>query len=299
VRKILLIGSAHIDVLATFGEESRQHLDKTGRLQLAVGGTAFNIAVNLAQHRREVALMTVLKMNSVFTQLITERLRETHVNGSFIVESENLSESGFIAHLCCGQIVSAVTCAPVETYRFSTNDLGRAMAWADIVAVDTNLSLASITAIVEVNKQKYRPLYAACVSESKITRIYKQFHKATFEFVLLNEREAARIGYETSGLIKNDTVRSQICADLAAKAVVLTRGDEGFDVIRAGEQVFHIPAVRRCLPLSELGAGDALCAGLLSLAPEIDWLNCASVVDEYVMPVLMSNTATANTDIID
>ena len=45
---ILVIGAAHIDVFANYERELSSKIDKPGKIDFSLGGTAFNIAANLA-----------------------------------------------------------------------------------------------------------------------------------------------------------------------------------------------------------------------------------------------------------
>ena len=61
---ILVIGSAHIDILADYNQETENDINKEGDILIGIGGVGFNIAANLAYHGLSSKLYTVIKANS-------------------------------------------------------------------------------------------------------------------------------------------------------------------------------------------------------------------------------------------
>lgn len=76
---VLVIGDAHIDVIADYLPGS-PYLDKPGEVRYGIGGTAFNIAINLGQHGIPTTLLAVLKRGSFSSVWIEERLCSANVN---------------------------------------------------------------------------------------------------------------------------------------------------------------------------------------------------------------------------
>jgi sugar/nucleoside kinase (ribokinase family) len=74
-KRVLTIGSVHLDTIA-LSSSPTTHDDVThvGSITHSVGGSAYNIAANLASHHakavREVAIYSILPRHSVLTEII-------------------------------------------------------------------------------------------------------------------------------------------------------------------------------------------------------------------------------------
>src|SRR4051812_15433367 len=73
---ILVIGSCLLDVFADYNLDSKNYLEKIGKISFALGGTAFNIAINLAVSGASPNIFTVLKRNSPISDAILLRFDE-------------------------------------------------------------------------------------------------------------------------------------------------------------------------------------------------------------------------------
>ena len=71
-KRIFISGSVHLDILSTITEHA-ETIDSVGELIFEVGGTAFNVATNLATYKDiDVHFYTAMKKSSISTILISE-----------------------------------------------------------------------------------------------------------------------------------------------------------------------------------------------------------------------------------
>ena len=114
---ILVVGSAHLDIIAK-AKHPDPVIDRIGNLAIEVGGTGCNIAVNLAHmgcHAHFVSAMN----RSAYTEIVKTFLKDNKVEIN-IQEDTTLPVAAFSAHLDHqGELLSAITAAPVEAYEFS------------------------------------------------------------------------------------------------------------------------------------------------------------------------------------
>lgn len=257
---VLVAGAAHIDVLADYALADEPKMDKVGSVRYSTGGTAYNIAINLAQNGIPVSLLTVLKRNSFSSTWIQERLAGAGVRSEFVQLSDHLPESGFVGLRADGILKSAVTSTAVGEYTFQTEILERAIERSRLVAVDCNLAVDQISLIVDCARRRNRPVVIAAVSDSKVGRILQLEDVSPVDIVVLNDNEArAIIGPQAVGAPQD------LCARLHAKCVILTQGHLGYEVLFASgapPKKYAAPQIERIV--SRSGAGDALISGVLA-----------------------------------
>jgi len=104
--RVLVIGSAHLDVIGEY--QDIRYVDRKGKVTYSIGGTAYNIAVDLAQHRVRCFLFTYLKKNSILSRIIWNKLALRGVKRRYVrsvtticgdaADPLPLAESGFVAH---------------------------------------------------------------------------------------------------------------------------------------------------------------------------------------------------------
>jgi sugar/nucleoside kinase (ribokinase family) len=182
----LIIGSAHLDVIGEF--EDFATIDKEGKVVYSIGGTAYNISVNLAQKRLRCFLFTYLKKTSIITKIIWGKLAVRGVKRKYVHrvvtvggagrDRPILSESGFVAHRDSESkdISSAVTRTAItdvtlsEGYQARDRDrLRKAIRRASCVVADCNLSSDLLEKIIERAREDPRKIVIVpVVSESKI-----------------------------------------------------------------------------------------------------------------------------------
>jgi sugar/nucleoside kinase (ribokinase family) len=288
---ILVVGAAHIDVLADYKSAEQAQMDKVGSVRYSIGGTSYNIAINLAQSGIPVSLLTVLKKNSFSATWIRERLEGAGVQSQFIQVSDHLPESGFVAFRSDGVLKSAVTSTAVAEYTFQARLIDEAMGRARFVVMDCNLAVDQMSLLLDCARRHNRPVAIAAVSDSKVTRILQLEDHQLIDIVVLNDLEARAVASPETG----DSAQN-LCGRLGAKYVVVTHGAGGYQVISESGQSakqYAAPQIERIV--SQSGAGDALFAGILAYwyrHQTLDFDGAKSTIANSVRRVLQQPGAT-------
>lgn len=244
---VLCIGSAHLDILSSVSGDHNT-LDRIGTTTVEVGGTACNVAINLARLDVKTTLLTALDSGALSDVVIR------HVGDSGVElriqrqASSDRSIAAFCAHLdSTGELLSAVSSMPSEAARFSQEKLkGR---W-DAVFIDANLHENEIARLAD--KFPKTKIFMAAVSEEKALRLIKAFPFATGVFI--NDREMRYLEARTG--LTPEHISATTCT------VFHTRGADGADVWCGGQKE-NVPAVRAARTGNRLGAGDALAASTI------------------------------------
>lgn len=248
--KAVVVGSAHLDVLATVTGDDLA-LDKIGRVGIDVGGTGANIAVNLKACGAEVVMLTVMN-DSPFSRIVREFMESHGVE--MAVNTFAGPDAVFSAHVGKdGDMISAISSMPVGDASFETDTVYSLLADADCLVLDCNVSAAELDRIVGIANGMLVPVFVAAVSEEKSLRINAIGGK--LDGIFMNRKEAA---YYRAHHLRGAASYEDMARELRAPLVV-TLGPEGA-VVADPEKSVSIPppAVRGVANL--LGAGDAFMA---------------------------------------
>jgi pseudouridine kinase len=290
----LVIGAVHIDVIADYAAAQIDKLDRIGRVRYSIGGTGYNLAVNLAQGYVPTAFLSVVKKGSFSSVWIRTRLREAGVALDYLQTSDRIDESGFVAVRKNHELEIAVTSTTISSLPIDRGLVERALDGAKIVLADCNLSEDQLSLIVETANQLGKPMLVAGVSDSKAMRVLELPERLTVDVLSLNERELAAI--ELAPLDEMTAQQTaELCSRMRAKNIVVTRGKHGHVVLsRHGtKQLFNAPTTDRLV--SSTGAGDALLAGLAASwyqEGSLDWQRSYTAIARYVRRVLEEEGAT-------
>lgn len=254
----LVVGAAHLDILATAtGDHST--LDTIGNIEIEVGGTACNIALNLKQLGAKVSLLTAGN-NSTYSSLVFNLLQKQGLD-LLIEKNDQLPMSAFSAHIDAnGEMVGAVSCAAVERHVFSDEILDEALDKATCVILDCNLSEKELHRIATRCCERLTPIYVAGVSEEKVVRSVAvgPFVDAVF----MKRREA---GYLSRKVFKVDSDIDIIGLSVQmGTTLVVTDGARGAVVARSTDRrlsVIDPPRIGHAK--NYLGMGDAFVAGTI------------------------------------
>lgn len=295
------MGAAHIDVMADYESRNAHRVDKVGSVRYSIGGTAYNIAINLGQYGVPVKLATVLKQTSFSSVWIREGLESSGVGQAFVEQSDKVAESGFVATRRDGKMESAVTSSAVSHHTFRKDRVDLAIAGARLVVLDCNLAQDQLALLVEAAQSAGSPLVVAAVSDSRVKSLTKLTPTAPLDLVSMNELEAKAIGIDVAGGGDREWA-ALACDKVHASIVVVTRGAKGWLVLRAtGQQeVFQAPEVEKIE--SPTGAGDALVAALVASwyrNRHLDFQQAQAVVALFVRKVLEQPGATAGSLAVD
>jgi sugar/nucleoside kinase (ribokinase family) len=294
----LIIGSVHLDIVGDVAK-STDKIDKIGSLHISVGGAAFNVAANLAYHDRDVELLSGIRTESFGDLHIQRELKRRKIKRSYLFRSPHLAESGFVAHICAGSLLSAVSSMAVEKMPLDSGKLEKAVAKSSAVAIDANLLQWQIRQIATLCHSEKKPLYGCCVSESKACRMHNLFvgEPAHFFVMFMDRREAAQCGFDDARLKSepsSDLARS-ICSEFSAQCVVVRDSMNGYMVFDCRKPdaplTVKFDGAQSTDVKSDLGAGDALFASIIAAGRSIDWVSHHQTVDEFLNPVLCETEA--------
>lgn len=290
-RSLLVIGGVHLDGVAEYDPTHSALLEKPATfVEFSVGGTAFNVAANLASADIDVTLFTWLNDASPFGSVIMSAISAYRIQSEIVLDSE-FQQGGYLAQLSGGVLVLATSCSGLDQAKIPRARLSAAISNAKAVAIDTNLSVQHIRHIRSACRRLNRPLLVNCSSETKSQRIRAPLEGVCYQLVTMNESEAVAFfgaEYETRLDVR------AICAAASANNVVVTRSGLGFNVYSEGiNGCFLAPRLSKII--SELGAGDALfsacCAHFLA-HDSFDWAKCYNDIRRFVVPVLQARGAT-------
>lgn len=292
---VLVIGSVHIDIIARYARKDSDRVDKIGRLHFGVGGTAFNVAANLALRGVHVAILTNIRRDSLVEAPIRAAIRAAKINDEFIERVEGAGESGFVGQFQDDELVSAVSCVAMESSRIEGSRLRDAVDKARLVVIEANLTASEIAGVSGVCKNLNKPLFALGVSDSKIARLADAVTLgAKFTLVSMNMKERCVLEAQFPGRADDD---DGLCDLLGAEEVVVTDGPNAIRIYRRRAEAISLDVDRLdpALVRTTLGAGDALFAALCAAklqAGNIEWIKTRDLIREYVHDVLQSETAT-------
>lgn len=273
---ILVIGAAHIDVFANYEGEISSKIDKPGKIEFSLGGTAFNVAANLAFDQEKACLITAVNPHKISGLCVEASLKARKISNHFLVKNTNLSEGAYVAFIQDGDLVSAVTQTPIEELSLDEENLVGAINNASIVVADCNLSDSQLARVVSHCSKYQKPILIAGVSENKAERIkfvpkhleidvfslnYKEAihlfngHQYIYDYLIFNNEDTKRIESWSSSTIQ------EVCSKLCTKYLIVTKGKDGHLVLsKTGNRCsFSTDRVNGKF-VSSSGAGDALLA---------------------------------------
>ena len=262
-RAILVAGGAHIDVIADYPARADRMLDKVGTVRFSVGGTAYNIAVNLGQAGVPVRLLSAARRGTFASIWIRERLVSAGVDLDQFLIDDRVADSGFVAIRRDGELRSAVTASSVTSILLSSDQLDIALAGSKLVVIDCNFASDQIDRIVKAAQARSLPVVIAVVSDSKVSRLRELTMDQPADLVAMNHLEFAVLFGSFSAGLAHDRIR-ECCRDAHARRLLVTRAEEGTAFLSEDGSLECFPAPEVEEIVSVTGAGDALLAALIA-----------------------------------
>lgn len=251
---IFVAGSAHLDVLGQVtGDDTA--IDRIGEVSIEIGGTACNIATNLADLGLRPRLMTAMQPRSPYTDIIKAHL-QSHGVEVLAVHHEGMPAAIFSAHIDSnGEMLSAVSCMPLDHAHFDDAEIAHAMEGVRCAVLDCNLSAQSLAQFARIARSLRLPVFAAAVSEEKSLRLAGM--KGLCSAVFMNRREAAYLGRRLAATSAPLAIASRLACSL-----VISKGEDGAVVVDEDVQT-QIPLGFEPSIGQTLGAGDAMLAAAI------------------------------------
>ena len=253
----MVAGSAHLDILSHASSRD-DVIDRIGQVSIEVGGTACNIAINLAHAGVDVRFLSAMN-DSAYSTVITNYLVSMGVD-PHVETIKDLPTGAFSAHIDTkGELVSAVSSMPVEQATFDETRIRTALAGTVAAILDCNLSPRALSRLVAVANDMEIPVYVAGVSEEKCVRIGSIAGRV--KGIFINEKEfrffcRAVLGSELSPADAAQALQS---------VVMMTNGAAGSTLALPDGTPFAIPPSVIGEKGSRLGMGDAMAAGVILL----------------------------------
>ncbi len=264
--KIVVIGAAHLDIVGDYSEAAAHTVDKPGKILYSVGGTAYNIAANLAQNGNKVTFISILKSDSLITPVILSRLRSYNIDTEFVDVRDDAGESGFIAQRQDKRLVSAVTASTLDKLVFPHGLYNSAISEASAVVADCNCTAAFLDRLRGACLHHGKKLFVAAVSEPKAKRILNIDRGVGAAFPIftasMHISEAIVLGYQPDVTIDSDYA-ANFCKSIGAEIALITNEENGYKALFSTGEHFSMPAPDVSAVVSPTGAGDALFAAFI------------------------------------
>jgi pseudouridine kinase len=257
---VLVIGAAGLDVKGRVSIPLQMGTSNPGVIRRSPGGVARNIAENLARLGVEVALISAVGEGWA-GQYVMEQTQQAGVDVQHVLVRSDVRSGTYLALQDQDRqlIVGLDDMAGLETItpRY-LNDRRRLFRDAQMVAVDANLSPATLKTAFRLASHYERPVCADPTSTSLAARLR----------LFLGQLHLMTPNLEEAGAVLNDVVAAgepiQMARRLVARGVklaVITLAERGLCYATAHESG-HLPAI--AVPVVDrTGVGDALTAALI------------------------------------
>jgi sugar/nucleoside kinase (ribokinase family) len=261
VKKILVLGGAHIDRRGMIYGDTTPGASNPGTWMEEPGGGGFNAARNLSRLGFPVRIISPRGGDST-GEAVTEAARQAQVEDTPFVFLDRRTPSYTAILERDGNLVIAL--ADMDLYalfsprRLRIRAVRDAMADAGMIVCDANLPQETLTAIAEKTSALKTPLAAIAISPAKVVRLKNCLDK--IDLLFMNEAEARAITGENAqkaadwpSLLRKTGLRGGVVTCGAKEAVAF-----------AGETIalLHPPQLESLRDVT--GAGDALASGYLS-----------------------------------
>lgn len=256
--KILVVGSAHIDVIAK-KDGTQEGIDHPGEIHFGFGGTGGNVAVKMAELGSSVRFLTAMSRGG-FSSLVKANLESSGVD-PWIDWREDLPQAGFSSIVEKGEMVMGVTAAPVEKVIFDDDLLDRALRGVSACFLDANLNKETLGTISTKAFEKNIPVFFSCVSEAKAHRALS----VNGVSILFMNRTEMDVLARTMEIMEGDLLKKAgMIYDRLGIGMFVSLDKDGLLIVdEKGQASFIETHLSKEEIGTTLGAGDALAAGIV------------------------------------
>lgn len=260
---VLVIGAASMDMKGTALQPTQAGSSTPGILRSTIGGTARNIAENLARLEVDTVLLSAVGSDAVGEQILGHATASgINVNEVIVVPGGRsgaymalLSQDGALQYALDDMDVLAAITPDFLDAQFAL------FREAQMVIIDANLTPASINHVVSICGQMDIPLCADPTSATLAPRLLPFLSE--FYMVSPNASEVQALTETTFDMTTVDGVEAaarQLVADGAGISII-TLSEFGV-VYATSDSSGHLPAIPTQI-VDQTGAGDAQTAAII------------------------------------
>lgn len=248
--KALVVGAAHVDLFGDVEQEELQgdHIDKRGRIEISLGGTACNVATGLGFKGIDTYFITALPGKRLFSLLTRYCLKQTSLHWVVDPIEDSKLEPAFVSLRKNKDLFYAMSCCPIEKHFINPLYYEKFIKNSSAVVIDLNNSVDTVNAFIQ--KAEDRDIYILGVSEIKIEKL-KALPTSKIKAVFMNLLEFNRVW--NSSLMEKMT-----------NTIWFITTKEGVWVFYKGQGTFFNYEIDSNSVKSFSGCGDAFAAGCIS-----------------------------------
>lgn len=257
MKKILLIGGASLDYIATSDEKITQGVSNNGKLSISFGGVSCNVAYNLVKLGNKISFITAIN-NDTSGDLIRKHLEELKIK--YYSPKTTFPTNSYVAINDCDHDLSVaifdnrITSEITPTYLKKQNDLIKQF---DYLVLDANLSVKAIEYLVNTYYLT-KKIFCEAISPQLVIRYQNVLDK--IYFLKCNIHEARALAKNKS-LEKEALIKALFKRGLKNVVVSNNKYDIYYGLNGASVYCFKIKAHTKFK--NTTGCGDALFSGII------------------------------------
>ena len=265
MKKILVLGGAHIDRRGMIETETAPGASNPGSWMEEAGGGGFNAARNLSRLGFEVRIIAP-RGGDVTGEVVAEAARQAGVEDTPFTFLDRRTPSYTAILERDGNLVIAL--ADMDLYKLFTprrlkvRAVREAIIASDFLLCDANLPEDTLTALGLIARACEKPLAAIAISPAKAVKLKAAL--GDIDILFMNEAEARALTGETAENVRD---WPNILRKAGLSGGVVTRGASEVVAFKGTEKAIpHPPLIREVKDVT--GAGDAMASGYLAAIAE-------------------------------
>ena len=261
MKKILVLGGAHIDRRGMIETDTAPGASNPGSWMEEAGGGGFNAARNLSRLGFEVRIIAP-RGGDVTGEVVAEAARQAGVEDTPFTFLDRRTPSYTAILERDGNLVIAL--ADMDLYKLFTprrlkvRAVREAIIASDFLLCDANLPEDTLTAVGLIARACEKPLAAIAISPAKAVKLKAAL--GDIDILFMNEAEARALTGETAENVRD---WPNILRKAGLSGGVVTRGASEVVAFNGTEKaILHPPLIREVKDVT--GAGDAMASGYLA-----------------------------------